>query len=163
ERHLLAEAAVSDHTRSQGSSRQRLGHMPDVLLVERLGKLQRRINLPSFKQIFLERIEQIKRLVSQKVDVGDVRVNDVGVWNPGAGSEVQTLHLWPGVCAIAFLEMDPAKIHILVLERDAAGARAIRAILDPLGYQVSIAAGEPEALAIAEEKLFNLVVKSFDA
>src|SRR5438132_13766438 len=59
--------------------------------------------------------------------------------------------------------MDPAKIHILVLERDAAGARAIRAILDPLGYQVSIAASEPEAVALAEEKLFNLVVKSFDA
>ncbi len=59
--------------------------------------------------------------------------------------------------------MDPAKIHILVLERDGAAARAIRAILDPLGYQVSIAASEREALVLAEEKLFNLVVKSFDA
>ena len=59
--------------------------------------------------------------------------------------------------------MDPTKIHILVLERDPVAARAIRAILDPLGYQVSLASGEPEALALAEERLFNLVVKSFDA
>ena len=59
--------------------------------------------------------------------------------------------------------MDPSKIHILVLERDPVAARAIRAILDPLGYQVSIATGESEAVALAEEKLFNLVVKSFDA
>jgi len=59
--------------------------------------------------------------------------------------------------------VDPSKIHILVLERDPVAARAIRAILDPLGYQVSIATGESEAVALAEEKLFNLVVKSFDA
>ncbi len=59
--------------------------------------------------------------------------------------------------------MDPAKIHILVLDRDPAAARAIRDTLAPLGYQVSIASDEPEALALAEEKLFNLVVKSFDA
>ena len=59
--------------------------------------------------------------------------------------------------------MDPAKIHILVLDRDPAAARAIRDTLDPLGYQVSIASDEPEALVLAEEKLFNLVVKSFDA
>jgi DNA-binding NtrC family response regulator len=59
--------------------------------------------------------------------------------------------------------VDPTKIHILVLDRDAAAARAIRDTLDPLGYQVSIASNEPEALVLAEEKLFNLVVKSFDA
>lgn len=59
--------------------------------------------------------------------------------------------------------MDTTKIHILVLERDAVAARSIRAILDPLGYQVSIAASESEALTLVEDKLFNLVVKSFDA
>ena len=59
--------------------------------------------------------------------------------------------------------MDPAKIHILVLDRDPAAARAIRHTLDLLGYQVSIALHEPEALALAKDKLFNLVVKSFDA
>jgi len=59
--------------------------------------------------------------------------------------------------------VDTTKIHILVLERDAVAARSIRAILDPLGYQVSIAASESEALTLVEDKLFNLVVKSFDA
>ena len=59
--------------------------------------------------------------------------------------------------------MDPAKIHILVLDRDPAAARAICNTLDALGYQMSIASDESEALVLAEEKLFNLVVKSFDA
>lgn len=59
--------------------------------------------------------------------------------------------------------MDPAKIHILVLDRDPAAARAICNTLGALGYQMSIASDESEALVLAEEKLFNLVVKSFDA
>jgi DNA-binding NtrC family response regulator len=59
--------------------------------------------------------------------------------------------------------VDPAKIHILVLDRDPAAARAIRDTLEPHGYQVAVASDEPEALVLAEEKLFNLVVKSFDA
>ena len=59
--------------------------------------------------------------------------------------------------------MDLSQIHILVLDRDLAAARAIRDTLEPLGYQVSTASDEPEALVLAEAKLFNLVVKSFDA
>ena len=59
--------------------------------------------------------------------------------------------------------MEPARIHILVFDRDPAAAQAIHDTLDPLGYQVSIASDKTEALALAEEKLFNLVVKSFDA
>jgi DNA-binding NtrC family response regulator len=59
--------------------------------------------------------------------------------------------------------VDPAKIHILVLDRDPEAARAIADTLVPRGYRVSLASTESEALAIAEEKLFNLVVKSFDA
>lgn len=59
--------------------------------------------------------------------------------------------------------MDPAKIHILVLDRDPAAARTISKSLDALGYQVSSASNEPEAIVLAEQKLFNLVVKSFDA
>jgi len=76
---------------------------------------------------------------------------------------VQSLHLSSRGCAITCPEVDTTKIHILVLERDAVAARSIRAILDPLGYQVSIAASESEALTLVEDKLFNLVVKSFDA
>ncbi|MDD5200600.1 MAG: sigma-54 dependent transcriptional regulator [Terrimicrobiaceae bacterium] len=59
--------------------------------------------------------------------------------------------------------MDPSKIHILVLDRDPDAARAIRDSLKPAGYQVSVASDEREAVALAEEKLFNLVIKSFDA
>jgi DNA-binding NtrC family response regulator len=59
--------------------------------------------------------------------------------------------------------LDPTKIQILVLDRDPAAARAIRDTLKPLGYKVSIASDESEALALSTEKLFNLVVKSFDA
>src|SRR5258708_7313179 len=59
--------------------------------------------------------------------------------------------------------MDPTKIHILVMDRDPAAACAICEALEPLGYKVSLASGEFEALALAEEKLFNIAVKSFDA
>ena len=59
--------------------------------------------------------------------------------------------------------MDPAKIHILVLDRDQDAASAICDSLKPLGYQVAIASNEPAAIVLAEQKLFNLVVKSFDA
>jgi DNA-binding NtrC family response regulator len=58
--------------------------------------------------------------------------------------------------------MDPTRIHILVLDRDREAARAICDSLKSIGYEVSVASNEPEALVLAEEKLFNLVVKSFD-
>jgi len=58
--------------------------------------------------------------------------------------------------------MDPAKIHILVLDRGLEAARAICRILKQAGYQVWAVSNESEALSLAEGKLFNLVVKSFD-
>jgi DNA-binding NtrC family response regulator len=59
--------------------------------------------------------------------------------------------------------MDPSKIHILVLDRDAASARLIRDTLARIGYQVSVASHESDALNLASGELFNIVVKSFDA
>ncbi len=73
------------------------------------------------------------------------------------------MHLWVIHCAVVLWRVDPAKIHILVLDRDPAAARTICKSLDALGYQVSSASNEPEAIVLAEQKLFNLVVKSFDA
>lgn len=58
--------------------------------------------------------------------------------------------------------MDPAKIHILLLDRDVAAARATGDLLKAVGYQISVTSNEAEALVLAEETLFNLVVKSFD-
>src|SRR5260370_36565016 len=58
--------------------------------------------------------------------------------------------------------MDPGNIRILVLDRDAASAGALRNKLAAVGYQVTVASKESEALNIAERELFNLVVKSFD-
>ncbi|MDR3401169.1 MAG: sigma-54 dependent transcriptional regulator [Chthoniobacter sp.] len=58
--------------------------------------------------------------------------------------------------------MDPAKIHILVLDRDLEAARKISRPLKEAGYQVWAVSNEPEALSLAQEKLLNLVVKSFD-
>ena len=59
--------------------------------------------------------------------------------------------------------MDPARIHILVLDRDPVSARSIRDILARIGYQVSVASHESDALHLASGELFNLVVKSCDA
>ena len=59
--------------------------------------------------------------------------------------------------------MDPGNIRILVLDRDAASATALRNTLSAVGYQVTVASRESEALNIAERELFNLIVKSFDA
>ncbi len=59
--------------------------------------------------------------------------------------------------------MDPRKIHILVLDREIEAGEAIRDSLKEAGYQVWSASTERDAIVLAEEKLFNLVVKSFDA
>lgn len=59
--------------------------------------------------------------------------------------------------------MDTTKIHILVLDRDLKAGHALRDVLKPAGYQVWVASNERDAIALAEEKLFNLVIKSFDA
>jgi CheY-like chemotaxis protein len=58
--------------------------------------------------------------------------------------------------------MDPAKIHILVLDRNLKSAYSIRQTLVSIGYQVFVTAHESEAAVLAEQKLFNLVVKAFD-
>lgn len=59
--------------------------------------------------------------------------------------------------------MDTTKIHILVLDRDSVSARSIQEALTPVGYQVSVASHESDALHLAADELFNIVVKSFDA
>jgi DNA-binding NtrC family response regulator len=59
--------------------------------------------------------------------------------------------------------VDRTKIHILVLDRDPESAEMIRSFLAPQGYQISMALTDAAAVALAERKLFNLVIKSFDA
>ena len=58
--------------------------------------------------------------------------------------------------------MDPAKICVLVLDRNAKSANSIGQMLKSVGYQVSVTTHQSEALALADEKLFNVVVKVFD-
>jgi DNA-binding NtrC family response regulator len=58
--------------------------------------------------------------------------------------------------------VDPANIYILVLDRNPKSAHSIGQILKPIGYKVSVTTHQSEAVALAEEKLFNLVVKAFD-
>jgi DNA-binding NtrC family response regulator len=59
--------------------------------------------------------------------------------------------------------VDPSKISILVIDRDAASARQIRQALSVVGYKVTDVSHESEALHLAAGELFNIVVKSFDA
>ncbi len=59
--------------------------------------------------------------------------------------------------------MDPGNIHILVLDRKPASARILGDSLSAVGYQLTVASSESEAVILAGQKLFNLVVKSFDA
>jgi DNA-binding NtrC family response regulator len=59
--------------------------------------------------------------------------------------------------------MDSTKIHILVLDRNATSANDIREALTAVGYQISVASHEADALHLASDQLFNVVVKSFDA
>ena len=59
--------------------------------------------------------------------------------------------------------MDATRIHILVLDRDPTSASVLQESLTGVGYQVTVASNESEALALARDELFNLVVKSFDA
>ena len=66
-------------------------------------------------------------------------------------------------CKSCTLTMEPGNIQILVLDRDAASARAIRRVLAKVGYQVSVASHESDALSLASGEVFNIVVKSFDA
>jgi DNA-binding NtrC family response regulator len=58
--------------------------------------------------------------------------------------------------------VDPAKICVLVLDRNAKSANSIGQMLKSVGYQVSVTTHQSEALALADEKLFNVVVKVFD-
>lgn len=58
--------------------------------------------------------------------------------------------------------MDLSKIHILVLDSDPSSAREICNAMSRIGYQVSMASNESDAFVLAEQRLFNLVIKSFD-
>ena len=59
--------------------------------------------------------------------------------------------------------MDTTRIHILVVDPDPLAARTICNSLKSAGYQVSTASNDSDAIILAGEKLFNLVIKSFDA
>ena len=59
-------------------------------------------------------------------------------------------------------DVDPAKIHILVLDRNTKSAHSIGQILKSIGYQVFVSTYQAEAIGLVEEKLFNVVVKAFD-
>jgi DNA-binding NtrC family response regulator len=59
--------------------------------------------------------------------------------------------------------VDPSNIHILVLDRKPASARVLWDALSAVGYQLTVASNESEAVILAGQQLFNLVVKSFDA
>lgn len=58
--------------------------------------------------------------------------------------------------------MDLSRIHILVVDRDPGSAQSICEILGSIGYQVSFALNERDALLLTEKRLFNLVLKGFD-
>jgi DNA-binding NtrC family response regulator len=59
--------------------------------------------------------------------------------------------------------MNPTRISILVIDRDAESARRIRRTLSGVGYKVTDVSHESEALDLAAGEPFNVVVKSFDA
>ncbi len=59
--------------------------------------------------------------------------------------------------------MDLTRIRILVLDGEPSSARAIQKTLASAGYQVSAASHDADAVHLASDELFNVVVKSFDA
>lgn len=59
--------------------------------------------------------------------------------------------------------MDLSKIHILVWDHDPVSAKSIGEVLSGIGYQVSYALNEHDALLLVEKELFNVVLKGFDA
>jgi DNA-binding NtrC family response regulator len=65
------------------------------------------------------------------------------------------------LCTLTF-GVDAAKIHILVLDRNSKSAHSIEQTLKSIGYQVFVTTNQADAIALAEEKLFNVVVKAFD-
>jgi DNA-binding NtrC family response regulator len=64
------------------------------------------------------------------------------------------------VQAISYVDL--AKIYILVLDRSTKSAHSIGQILKSIGYRVAVTTHQSEAVALAKEQLFNLVVKAFD-
>jgi len=58
--------------------------------------------------------------------------------------------------------VDLAKIYILVLDRNPKSASATGQVLKSMGCQVFVTTHESEAVALAEQQIFNLVVKTFD-
>jgi DNA-binding NtrC family response regulator len=66
----------------------------------------------------------------------------------------------PAAC-IQAVRVDLGKIYILVLDRNPKSANSTAEVLKSMGCQVFVATHESEALALAQQQLFNLVVKSF--
>jgi DNA-binding NtrC family response regulator len=58
--------------------------------------------------------------------------------------------------------VDLAKIYILVLDGNPKSANSTAQVLKSMGCQVFVATHESEALTLAEQQLFNLIVKSFN-
>lgn len=59
--------------------------------------------------------------------------------------------------------MDPSNIHILIVDGQPASARFLSDLLSAAGYQLAVVSNESEAVNLARQQLFNVVVKSFDA
>src|SRR5260370_7779670 len=57
--------------------------------------------------------------------------------------------------------VDPAKIHILVLDRNPKSAHSIGQILKPIGYQVFVTTHQSEAVSLPEEYLLHVLVTAF--
>lgn len=58
--------------------------------------------------------------------------------------------------------MDLNRIFILVFDPDAVSSQAINSTLQGAGYQVSLAVNEADALALCEQKLYNVVLIGFE-
>lgn len=58
--------------------------------------------------------------------------------------------------------MDFSQVRVLILDKNPTSAKRIADLLEPAGYQLSICTHESEAIALSEEKLFNVVVNAFD-
>src|SRR5215469_12162404 len=66
------------------------------------------------------------------------------------------------VACIQTLCVDLSKIYILLLDGNPKSANSTAQVLKSMGCQVFVATHESEALTLAEQQLFNLVVKSFN-
>ncbi len=75
----------------------------------------------------------------------------------------QNLHLYQLGCAPQSGAIDPTKIHILVVDRDTRSAGVLEDSLSGVGYNVTVASHEADAVSAVAAESFNIIVKSFDA